>query len=363
MTPVGPPGRALAEATPNAATVIAIRTDQAIYAAQSGIVSLAFVDLADGWMVRGRGGGTQVLHTTDGGATWVEQYRGDDPIPAGGQFLDANDGWVVGNGGGSVCRQVPNPTCQGVVLWTTNGGRTWNPSAVPWVAAQVAFTRPSDGWLLDWSGCTKCQDRPLGVLQSADGGKTWRAYPLVRETNYSFDGARIVHGQSDEGWILTSDLSLSTFDAWQTWTTSASPCVGVGTAVVDTGTDLVPTLAHGWAACGRTDGDALHLLLYRTDDAGQSWQPVGKSTLKPVPWGMPPRLVFINDKDGWLAAGGVLYRTHDDGNTWRAVTLPGRESVDQIAFVDVVTGWVAGRYHIWRTADGGAHWQRFTLPP
>ena len=66
-------------------------------------MSVSFADGAVGWAAGGGLGVSIIIHTTDGGATWVTQTI-DDPIiskvPANGIFvLDANNVWVTGNNG------------------------------------------------------------------------------------------------------------------------------------------------------------------------------------------------------------------------------------------------------------------------
>jgi photosystem II stability/assembly factor-like uncharacterized protein len=58
----------------------------------------------------------QIRHTTDGGATWAPQNL---PTPSvaflGVDFIDLQNGWSVGSGGG---------------IWrTSNGGTTWTQQA------------------------------------------------------------------------------------------------------------------------------------------------------------------------------------------------------------------------------------------
>ncbi|MEW6366948.1 MAG: YCF48-related protein [Acidobacteriota bacterium] len=74
--------------------------------------SIRMLDLMTGWIV---GDGGTILHTVDGGATWVPQTSGTSTDLNNVHFLNAYQGWAVGDGG--------------LILSTTDGGATWTPEA------------------------------------------------------------------------------------------------------------------------------------------------------------------------------------------------------------------------------------------
>jgi photosystem II stability/assembly factor-like uncharacterized protein len=67
------------------------------------------------------------------------------------EFVDANNGWAVGEGG--------------AVFHTTNGGLTWSEqqSTTRGLVCGVSFVDALNGWL----------GTDSGVLHSTDGGQTW----------------------------------------------------------------------------------------------------------------------------------------------------------------------------------------------
>ncbi len=90
---------------------------------RSSLQSVCFVDTVNGWAI-GRNYDTSVIHqsdtsvilrTTNGGIDWKEQYRMPVSLSDAGfrsiSFVDVNNGWVVGS--------------NGVILHTTNGGLTF----------------------------------------------------------------------------------------------------------------------------------------------------------------------------------------------------------------------------------------------
>jgi len=106
-----------------------------------------FIDEKTGWAVGNHEGNTPdevfesvIAHTTDGGKTWEPQRSGvhDHPLREV-QFVDAQKGWIVGEGG--------------IILHTEDGGETWvkqttntsNP------LFDLQFLSAEEGWAVgDW---------------------------------------------------------------------------------------------------------------------------------------------------------------------------------------------------------------------
>lgn len=73
-----------------------------------------FSDSLIGWIVGSSG---TILHTIDGGETWISQDSSTFDNLYALDFVDNKHGWVVGD----------NST----ILYTNNGGVTWNPQKPP----------------------------------------------------------------------------------------------------------------------------------------------------------------------------------------------------------------------------------------
>jgi photosystem II stability/assembly factor-like uncharacterized protein len=127
--------------------------------------------------------GGAILHTTDGGATWVSQ-----PIPAGllggiksVKGLSRQEAWAA--------------SLYGTVLHTTDGGASWN--IVPTVPIYIVNRMDATGdnvWIADCSGA---DSEPIGaVVHTHDGGLTWRAEHLPWGEKYN--SALTVHAFSPE---------------------------------------------------------------------------------------------------------------------------------------------------------------------
>ena len=99
------------------------------------LFSLSFIDRNRGWAI---GDKSILLQTTDGGANWSlhkittaaqkevsaeEAIASADPVLYDVQFLDANNGWVVGE--------------FGKIYHTTDGGQTWSEQQLSLIGAEV----------------------------------------------------------------------------------------------------------------------------------------------------------------------------------------------------------------------------------
>lgn len=78
-----------------------------------------------------------MLHTTDGGTTWVLQTYPDITFNSV-DFLNETEGWAVGSKIGNT-----------IMLRTLNGGATWSPvyAGTPNSLKALNFVNRTDGWV------------------------------------------------------------------------------------------------------------------------------------------------------------------------------------------------------------------------
>jgi photosystem II stability/assembly factor-like uncharacterized protein len=80
---------------------------------------------------------------------------------------------------------------------------------------------------------------------------------------------------------------------------------------------------HGWMLAHREDfGAATPARLYRTEDAGRSWEDLGEPVAPPA---QAYQVHFAYLTTGWLSISGprpVAYKSIDFGRTWNPVPLP-----------------------------------------
>ncbi|MGH9540158.1 MAG: WD40/YVTN/BNR-like repeat-containing protein [Terriglobales bacterium] len=108
-----------------------------------------------------------------------------------------------------------------------------------------------------------------------------------------------------------------------------------------------------WSVENQQAGD-----IYRTHDGGNNWEALSDMHGKSV------RAMAISASDSKILVAGALdgvYRSKNGGNSWERISPPSAEikNIESIAIdpknPDVV---YAGTWHLaWKTADGGASWQ------
>ena len=123
----------------------------------------AFTDSLTGWVVGQHG---IIEHTTDGGQNWELQYYDDDKMFNSVNFINDNEGWVVGWSN---------------IMHTTDGGQNWEFQTDPPTMGDYL-----DVFFLDENhGCVVGYYRI--ILRTTDGGQTWQkiSNQIAYETNYT----------------------------------------------------------------------------------------------------------------------------------------------------------------------------------
>jgi len=151
---------------------------------------------ADAGFVVGEGG--NIIHTTDGGTTWTVQVTGVTNSLNDVCFVNNNVAVVIGS--------------SGTILRTTNEGSSWNllASGTNEDLHAVTFTGTDNGIAVGANGT---------ILRTSDGGETWMSQPgggssALMHVHFSDQLAGTIAG--DSGTIL------STVDGGISWTTEKS---------------------------------------------------------------------------------------------------------------------------------------------
>ncbi|HEY5168876.1 MAG TPA: YCF48-related protein [Thermoleophilia bacterium] len=245
--------------------------------------ALAFPTPQSGWVVGDQG---LILHTADGGATWERQSFGNDRLVAVA-FADDHTGWAVGP--------------YGAILHTTDGGTTWTRQTAPAVNGSpawfggVACTDPATAWLVGLNGV---------IMHTSDGGATWRR----QDSGISWDLGGVTFTDSTTGWA-------------------------VGT----------------WS-------------ILRTTDGGITWEPL--PMLDPAVW--LSSVSFADARNGWaVGAQGVILRTADGGETWvpQESGLGSDDAVQGVAAANTYTAWAVTSSVILHCGDSGRAKENDTSAP
>ncbi len=332
--------------TPTALPPTATATPQPVNAIQHfpagqefTVTAIHMIDATSGWAIGGLGSnvGDHVLFTTDGGSTWKDVTPPESEIVGGykaaiGFFQDARTAWVTYAMGGG----TPVPTSP-VVWHTADGGASWTASqpldmtglAEIYVPAELQFVAGQNGWLRVHVGVGMMHDY-TAIYHSTDGGATW---------------TRIIDPYPNkDGGIQSCTKNAMLF------------------------TDAT----HGWLT-GDCGGVQAGVLLFKTTDAGFTWQPVTLSepTSYPGIFSIESQIAcgsynpfFFSNDFGRLAVNCqdysgtqtsffyYIFTTQDGGNTWTSNTYPGLN----LYLFSADTGWALAM-KIQKTTDGGATWK------
>ena len=162
-----------------------------------------FVDTDNGWAVGDIG---KIVHTTDGGENWSEQTSGTAGNLNSVYFVDADNGWAVGeadshsNGGG-------------LIMYTSNGGSSWDfrdssACAFDRDLNSVDFIDANEGWAVGEDG---------RVCHTVNGGDDWTFVDIettqtLSQVFFNDDG---LHGWiATYGGILKVYYTIDGGDTW-----------------------------------------------------------------------------------------------------------------------------------------------------
>jgi photosystem II stability/assembly factor-like uncharacterized protein len=266
---------------------------------------ISFTDEYNGWIVGADG---IILHTTDGGTTWLPQTSEITGELKGVCFIDANTGWAVG---------ILDPTNNnpGIILHTENAGETWEQQLVLdyQFLSGVTFVDANNGWVV--GGQDDWLDFGYTILQTTDGGTNWTTqlygglYWLMGVSFTNANNGTVVGGSF-------SGVIFRTTNGGTTWTEQIlgnySFLGDVSFADVNNGT----AVGHDWS------NNNIGLIL-RTTNGGTDWTPQTSGTTNSL-----NGVFFIDALNGWAVGGnGTILRTTNGG-------VP----VELTSFIAITTG-------------------------
>jgi photosystem II stability/assembly factor-like uncharacterized protein len=271
------------------------------------LFSVVFVNENDGWAC-GRWG--VILHTKDGGKSWIRQSSKTDFTLSSLYFVDPKNGWAVGD--------------QGTIINTKDGGKTWRSqkSPVPFYLMKVHFVTLLKGWVVT---------EGTHILHTDNGGETWR----VQFKDKDFILQSISFCDSMHGWAVGEyGYIYNTSDGGVSWKRQAGN-FGISDSTGDVVGDplLLDVVAldpqTAWAV-------GVDSTLIKTINGGKTWQEVKVSCPKTQLFG-----ICIDKKNTIFIGGkGVFLSSNDEGRTWQSPKLE----------PSVAYNWI---YGITRLGSGG----------
>jgi len=294
--------------------------------------AIQFVDANEGWAVGDDG---VVWHTIDGGRTWDRQATGVRASLRSVQFLNPYVGWIAGReeqpaGAGSV----------GVLLYTRDGGMKWQrllTNALPGLNV-IRFADAQHGFLLG----DGADQYPSGVFKTGDGGRTWMPVPGPR-------GATWLAGDFQDG--ETGALA----GAWNRLSTLRA--TGFGTADLDPfgGRNLRGLQLRGSRALAVGQGGIV--LTSQTSGASWGFADLKLATEVLAAWDFHG-LHVVGDQV-WVVGrpGSAVLHSPDRGASWKVLKTGQSLPLNAVFFLDEQRGWAVGELgSILGTTDGGKTW-------
>ena len=299
------------------------------------IQSLFFINGLTGWVVGIKSVGPTsglILKTTNGGKSWFDQTPDSVGVLIDVFFTDSLHGWVVG----------PN----GTVLRTKDGGNSWqqrNTGDVNEYVAGVYFVNNSVGWVVGNGYVSH------GFIKNtSDGGDSWTLQLVTNDDNLFkklyFTNPQVGFVPGFSGYIY------ATWDGGNTWTT-------------------IPTSERLWLTnvhfCGQNNGWAVgdKGIIVRTQDGGRHWFVISKGARENL-----QSIVFVDSLIGWAAGNnGIVLHTENGGESWISTVLDSLTSFRSASFPSRTKGWIVGSRQssegiIYEVSGGGLNWNKKTFP-
>jgi photosystem II stability/assembly factor-like uncharacterized protein len=282
-------------------------------------------------------------------------------------FLDSLTGWAAGD--------------SGTIIHTTNGGQSWifQDSNLESDIIDIYFWNDNVGWALAWNSSTL----PFGtiILRTTNRGNDWSGEQYSEENIFMFD---IEFLDSLNGWMGGSQGRIvSTTNGGTNWTPSVTSGLCSGTNVLDLG-----LLSSEYAfACGgyfdlagvvwrkmtsqhqaNTGGqwfsqcvsaepiqqlyflDSLNIVgvggdfefgtgIIKTTNGGLNWKYTSLSV-----FGIALALSFRTASEGWAPLGFAekFIYTLDSGDTWNETATPENSAILDLTFTDSSHGYAVG---------------------
>ena len=261
----------------------------------------------------------------------AQQFHAGDPVVSGVTYLD------VARAGDRVVAVGD----RGNIIYSDDGARSWSQAQVPAEAllTAVCFADESHGWAVGHDAL---------ILGTVDGGQTWsKQYSDVLGSGEAEVAEEDVY--SDD--IYSDDLYSDDLYSDDPYAESAAP------AVDTSGAPFLDVLCFSAERAIAVGGFGY---VVETTDAGGTWE---------------KRMDRVQNSDGWHIYGiaavpatdtllmvgekGTLYRSRDNGNSWKKLDSPYEGSFFGITPLGPAQAVIYGlQGNVWVTRDQGQSWRK-----
>jgi photosystem II stability/assembly factor-like uncharacterized protein len=300
-----------------------------------------FIDQTRGWVVGRKSIGPQdwaqtIMNSEDGGWTWKEQYSfisesmWTNTLRLNAiQFVSPSTGWACGH----VVDVGPSQTSG--MLHTVDGGKTWLQQATGVGFGQLVdlfMFDEQNGWAL-----TDDKYRPpeftegyVQALKTANSGETWELVntnqPGMITIGSAIRSGSLFFHNADTGWILGAQCDLfKTMDGGDTWSTVPLPQEWTNTY------DIVFSSSNKGNICGES--------VFHSQDGGDQW-----SESPSVNSQFTDMYFTDSLHGWMVGEWGNIGRSMDGGSTWAPFEHDATSAaLKAVTFTDEMNGWATGR--------------------
>jgi photosystem II stability/assembly factor-like uncharacterized protein len=285
--------------------------------------SVCFVDSLYGWA--GGDSGT-IIHTSDGGNTWIFQDSQTVNEIVDVYFLNRNLGWASSF-------NYSNSPFGTILLKTTNGGTDWIGEPYPeenMFINCILFMDSLNGWM---------GGNPHALVRTTNGGITWHQAEIDTSTLAFFPVMGIQFYNAKYGYACGGRFDI----AGVIWRTSNGGDKWYAIDPTDAPADEVHALhifdsLHVMGAGGDPDfGYGVGMI--RTSDGGVNWEyeELGMQ-------GLAINLDFRNRTEAWAPLGQkpIFIYSLDAGLTWAETPTPDSTLINEVMFPDSLHGFAVG---------------------
>ncbi|HMN23221.1 MAG TPA: YCF48-related protein [Ignavibacteriaceae bacterium] len=274
-----------------------------------------FFDKNDGWATGLSGA---IIHTSNGGSTWVLQNSTVTTPIVDIFFVNKNVGWAL--------TYPQSPPFGTTILKTTNSGAEWFKDSTFFlneIMYTIHFFNDNVGFL-----------GGSGIKKTTDGGKTWNKSfiepgGVSTLPVYKFSFFNDTLGYACGGRLDIAGVIWRTTDGGDNWSyIGLSPDQIFDVFVFDS--------LNALALSGDPEG-LFPIIKIKTTDGGISWS----STETPF-YGLSYKIDFQNDQEGWSASGHKFLHSIDGGENWFEELTPDSAAIYDLQFIDQYTGFACG---------------------
>jgi photosystem II stability/assembly factor-like uncharacterized protein len=275
-----------------------------------------FLDAQKGFAAGSNG---VLLATEDGGSNWRVLRRPSEDALRDVYFSDKQNGWLVCERNIYLLKTIDEPRTY--LLRTVDGGATWRRVNVIGANSderlvRAIFTTGGErGWAFGEQGA---------LYATRNSGANWTRQ-FVPTRHLLLGGAFI---DADQGWLVGAGATiLQTTDGGETW--RAGNAANALNARL-TAASFVDA-AHGWAV--GADGRILF-----TKDGGASWRAQDSNTAADL-----YDVKFVDRVEGWaVGAEGVVLHTTDGGARWLLESSGTTHTLERLCLAGRRRGWAVG---------------------